>query len=237
MARRRLSDRMRRLVEPSALPPTPLLANIQLTPWVSEYLEVGRRSARSIHTALHRAGVRNDAEVLDFGCGSARTLRHLRGKRWGLHGCDIDAEAVRWAAEAFPEIDLRATGTNPPLPWSDSSFDAVWAVSVFTHFDETSQTVWLAELARLLRGGGVLLISTMGPRVLGAFADHDTAANRRDLDSAGFIFRSRDGSFNEQAAFHTAAGVTRLAAPWFELEEWIEGGLDGFQDVSVLRKR
>ena len=77
----------------------------------------------------------------------------------------------------------------------------------------------------------------MGPSVIGAFADHDTPDNRRLLSEEGVLFRPRIGAFNDQAAFHTAAGISRLTAPWFILEEWIEQGLDGFQDLSVLRVR
>lgn len=237
MARRKLHDRILRIASPSRLPPVELLRNIQLTPFVREYLTIGRRSAVALEAAARRAGVPPNARVLDFGCGSARSLRHFQTSGWTLHGCDIDTEAIAWARKALPGVDLRETAEQPPLPWDDGSFDAVWAVSVFTHLPEEAQIAWFAELARLLAPRGVLLISTMGPSVIGAFADHDTSANRRQLALQGRLFRPRQGSFNDQAAFHTAAGVTTLAAPWFTVEEWLEQGLDGFQDLSVLRVR
>lgn len=237
MIRRNLHDRLLRSLSRTPLPPVELLRNIQLTPFVSEYLTIGRRSADALDAALRRSGVREGGDLLDFGCGSARSLRHFHGSEWTLHGCDIDSEAIEWARRAMPAVDLRVTDTNPPLPWGQESFDGIWAVSVFTHFSESAQRAWLAELARVLRPGGVLLISTMGPSVIGAFSDHDTAMNRRTLAEQGVLFRPRAGAFNDQAAFHTAAGIARIADRWFEVEEWLEQGLDGFQDLAVLRLR
>lgn len=237
MARRKLHDRLLRVLSPAPLPPVSLLRNIQLTPFVSEYLRIGRRSAVALEAAILRSGLKGEARVLDFGCGSARTLRHLRKSGWILHGCDIDTEAIAWARRALPDVDLRVTGEHPPLPWPDGTFDAIWAVSVFTHLSGRAQQEWFAELARVLRPGGVLLISTMGISVIGAFADHDTQSNRSQLAAEGHLFRTRPGDFNDQAAFHTPAGIRALAAPWFDLEEWAEQGLDGFQDLSVLRRR
>lgn len=236
MARRRLQDRMTRALSPVPLPPVELLANIQLTPFVSEYLTVGGRAADGIRSALQRAGVRAQADVLDFGCGSARTLRHFTRAEWTLHGCDVDEAALEWARRALPGVDLRLNETSPPLPWADGSFDAVWAVSVFTHFDERAQREWFGELARVLRPGGIAAVSTMGESVIEAFRDHDTPSNRAVLREYGVIYLPRPGSFNDQAAFHTSWGIAAMAAPHFVQEEWLERGLDGFQDLSVLRR-
>lgn len=235
--RRRAQDRVTRFFTPIPLPPVELLRNIQLTPFVNEYLEVGRRSAGSIREALERSGVEPGARLLDFGCGSARTLRHLVHAGYELYGCDVDRAAIEWARRAIPTLVLEVTDERPPLPWPEASFDAAWAVSVFTHMPPQAQTAWFEELARVVKPHGVLVISTMGPSVLGAFVDHSNSRNREELERAGTIFRAREGAFNDQAAFHTAAGVSRLARPRFDLEEWQENGLDGFQDLSILRRR
>ena len=47
LVRRDLTDRLRRLVTRRPLPPRDLLGHIQMTPYVSEYLGVGRKSAAS----------------------------------------------------------------------------------------------------------------------------------------------------------------------------------------------
>lgn len=238
LLRRDLADRARRALSPGKLPDRERLRAIQCTPWVGEYLEVGSRAAASIAGALSAAGLegRTGARVLDFGCGSGRVLRHLRDTSWTLLGCDVDADAVAWSAGALPGIELQASPSEPPLSWPAASFDAIYAVSVFTHFDERQQLAWRDEMHRLLRDRGLLLITTMGPSVIANFPSHATPEGLKRLQEEGFLFHPSDGAFNTRAAFHTLVGVQGLFSPKFELALWSERGLDGFQDMVLLRK-
>jgi SAM-dependent methyltransferase len=101
--------------------------------------------------------------VLDFGCGSARVLRHFlpeagRGEFWG---CDIDAPSIAWIeANLSPPLHCFQNGLHPPLALEDGSFDLVWATSVFTHIDAWS--AWLLELHRVLREEGILVATWLG---------------------------------------------------------------------------
>jgi Methylase involved in ubiquinone/menaquinone biosynthesis len=174
--------------------------------------------------------------VLDFGCGSGRTLRHLTTTAWQLSGCDIDAEAIAWSRKVLPGFDLRVTSPEPPLPYGDAAFEVVYAVSVFTHFDRREQIAWRDELFRILAPGGLAVISTMGPSVVENFPRLATPDARRRLSQLGFVYREGDGAFNSNAAFHAPAGLVRLFSPSFSLLLWDERGLDGFQDLSVLQK-
>lgn len=237
--RRSVADHYRRLATPGPLPPRRLLDRVQMTPWIHEYLRVGRVSASTLAEALDRFGVARDApaDVLDFGCGLGRTLRFVVDGAWRLSGCDVDAEQIAWCRKAFPSLDLRVNASSPPLPWSADSFDALWAVSVFTHFAETEQDAWADELARVLRPGGVAAITTMGPRALSGFVQLDTAANREHLHDEGFVYHRGGEAFNARGAFHTRAGLERFFARHFEIREWIDGGLDGFQDLTLLVRR
>lgn len=227
--RRGLGDRVRRAREPFPLPPPALLRNVQLTPWVKEYLEVGRRSAASIVPALG-----DPKRVLDFGCGSGRTLRHLRDTGWQLFGCDIDADAIRWSREALPFASFEVNDDDPPLPYADAFFDAVYAVSVFTHFPPGRQERWAAELARVIRGGGRLVVSSVGFTALRAFAD--TPANLEALRTQGMLFIPGDSGFNTSGMFHSAAGIERLFSPYFRIVAHTERGLDGFQDLTIMER-
>lgn len=236
--RRAVSDRILRLTTPAPIPPRDLLANIQLTPYAKEYLEIGWRSAKSIvaNAAIAGLDAGSPIPVLDFGCGSGRTLRHLEDTHWILSGCDIDAEAIAWSKKAMPSVELRTTAPEPPLPFAGGAFRLVFAVSVFTHFNREQQIAWRDEIRRLLAPDGIALISTMGPSVLENFPRLATDEARARLAADGFVYREGDGGFNANAAFHTPAGLVRLFAPAFTLALWNERGLDGFQDLSVLRK-
>ena len=237
--RRRLDDLWLRLTAAKPLPPRHLLAAVQMTPRQREYLDGGRRCASSLRRQLAERGI-EAGHLLDFGCGLGRTLRHFEShseeelQGWHLHGCDVDARLIDWCRGALPGVDWRVNGPCPPLPYEDGRFDALWSISVFTHFGEEDQRLWAADVSRVLQPGGLALISLMGPHALGAFpALHGDG--RAALDRCGFFFQVGGQAFNERGAFHTADGVRRLFEPHLQLEQWIEGGLDGFQDLAVLR--
>ncbi|MEM6455851.1 MAG: class I SAM-dependent methyltransferase [Acidobacteriota bacterium] len=239
-ARRRLHDRALRLISRRPLPPRAWLDAVQLTPWAMEYLRVGRRSAASVLRHLEPADAPIRA-VLDFGCGLGRTLRHLErpaaDRGWQLAGCDVDRRSVDWCARHLPFVAVQANAPAPPLPYDDGVFDAVYAISVFTHFDRADQRRWADEMARVLRPGGVLIASTMGPPALAALPSVGTADAHRQLEGDGFHFHAAGAAFNQRGAFHTRAGVNATFARGFALEAWEDRGLDGFQDLSRLRRR
>lgn len=246
--RRGLDDRLRRLATPGPLPPRELLTRVQLTPYVREYLEVGAKVAAAIRRAFEGSGprppspCREPVRVLDFGCGLGRTLRHFGDSGWELHGCDVDADTLAWSRWALPFVHFAENGKRPPLPYPAGHFGALWAVSVFTHFDAAEQAAWAAELGRVLEPGGLAAISTMGPLALSSFPELATPGNRRRLKEEGFFFEpgepDSDGpSFNARGAFHTVAGLERIFGGEFELVRWTEGSLEGFQDLALLRRR
>ncbi len=52
--------------------------------------------------------------------------------------------------------------SDPPLPFEDASLALVYSISVFSHLDEHHQDQWLGELRRVLKPGGVALLSVHG---------------------------------------------------------------------------
>lgn len=238
LVRRDLTDRVRRLFSRTPLPPRELLANIQMTPWAFEYIGVGKMSAKSIRKQLQLSGISTttSAKILDFGCGSGRVLRHLKSPSWELHGCDIDHQAIDWSSRALRSAKLQVCSVMPPLPYPDATFDAIFSVSVFTHFSPEEERAWKDELARVLKPGAVLIVTTMGASVLGNFPLFDTEPNRNRLQNDGALYFRKSASFNGNAAFHTPQAITRVFSPSFTLLRWYQQGSDGFQDLSVLRK-
>src|SRR5208282_423786 len=77
-------------------------------------------------------------------------------------GCDIDEESIDWMQENMsPPFHVFVNGTEPPIEMADSSFDLIWAISVFTHLT-SSWSRWLVELHRLLRPDALLFVTFMG---------------------------------------------------------------------------
>ncbi|MEM9553253.1 MAG: class I SAM-dependent methyltransferase [Acidobacteriota bacterium] len=222
------------------LPPRPLLQRVQMTPWVGEYLRVGRASAAAISSLLTEAGTPPGAQVLDFGCGLARTLRFIAQHpqlSWRMTGCDVDRISIEWCRGALPSVEFHATWLSPPLPFPRARFDAVYAVSVFTHFAADEQRAWAQELARVVRPGGFAAITTMGPLAFGSFHELQTADRLADLDDGGFVYDRGGEAFNQRGAFHTPRALADFFEPYgWALRRSLEGGIDGFQDLHLLER-
>jgi SAM-dependent methyltransferase len=89
-------------------------------------------------------------EVLDVGCGR-KPYRHLVAASRYV-GVDIDSPVTR----ALGAADLFYDGSRLPFP--DASFDAVLCSQVLEHV--FTPEAFLAEIHRVLRPGGVLLLAT-----------------------------------------------------------------------------
>src|SRR5215207_4997163 len=98
------------------------------------------------------------ATVLDAGCGEGYGAELLRaaGARWVLP-LDYDPAVVSHVRRGYPAVSpVRANLVR--LPCRDESVDVVAALQVVEHLWE--QRRFVGECARVLRPGGMLLMST-----------------------------------------------------------------------------
>ncbi|MFN3615444.1 MAG: bifunctional 2-polyprenyl-6-hydroxyphenol methylase/3-demethylubiquinol 3-O-methyltransferase UbiG [Rubrimonas sp.] len=109
--------------------------------------------------------------VLDLGCagGFMAEALHDRGAR--VTGIDPAAEAIA-AARAHARAEGRAiaydVGVGEALPYADRRFDAVVCVDVLEHVQDLDRV--LAEVARVLRPGGLFLFDTINRNPLATLA-------------------------------------------------------------------
>jgi 2-polyprenyl-3-methyl-5-hydroxy-6-metoxy-1,4-benzoquinol methylase len=122
---------------------------------VPEGLEPARFHTRLSFLLEH---VRPGERVLDLGCGEGRFAAELISAGATVVGVDITGEPLRRAAARHPDLDLRLISSERRWALEDSSFDVVWAGEVIEHVADTAG--WLSEVRRVLRSGGVLLLST-----------------------------------------------------------------------------
>jgi len=111
------------------------------------------------HARLTRALPR-DAVILDYGCGQGRLSRELIDRGYiNVLGMDSSIEMIRIASERVPEAGFHAI-EGERLPCGDQSIDAVLLFAVLTCIaSDEAQKKLLREFKRVLRPGGLLLIS------------------------------------------------------------------------------
>jgi SAM-dependent methyltransferase len=223
------------------LPPPVLRARVGLGSSRREFVDVGTRAAASILGAFDEAtsasGSGDYRRWLDFGCGCGRVARSLIDSKsvQRLTGVDIDRPAVSWCRRHLLG-EFAVSPPRPPLEFDAGAFDVVCAVSVFTHMSEAEQDAWVAELSRVLRGGGILIATTLSPELTWTRPDL-TPAQHAALRDTGFLYAPASERFNDNAAFQTLESQRSRWGKLFALEWSRPFGLVDYLDLSIWKKR
>lgn len=194
-------------------------------------MTTGRDTASVIAERIDRFTGLESPRVADWGCGLARVSRHLPD-RYQVRGFDYNAKAIAWCQRHIPGRQFFVNGPRPPLPAETASFDALFALSVFTHLSPDGHAAWFSEIARVLTPGGIFL---------GAF--HTTPAADQLLADEHERFLKGElvvrGGVHEggrtYTAYHPMAFLRSALAPDFDI---LEGPTSFFgQGLVVARRR
>jgi len=205
-----------------AAPPADLLFDALNSVRLDSYLDQGRRHAAVFaRLLLERSGAR-PLDVLEWGCGPGRLIRHMSAllaeRDARLTGADFNPRSIEWCRANLPGIDFVGNGLLPPLPLPDARFDASFCFSVLTHLSERAQLAWTAELRRVLKPGGLLVLTTHG------------AAYRRLLGAAVERRRFDDGRVVVQASYPEGRKLFLAVQP----ERWVRNELlRGFEQIVL----
>jgi SAM-dependent methyltransferase len=123
-----------------------------------------------------------DRDVLEAGCGEGYGANLIADVASSVIGLDYDDSAVAHVRARYPRVDMRQ-GNLARLPLTDSAVDVVVNFQVIEHLWDQGQFV--AECLRVLRPGGVLLMST--PNRITFSPGRDTPINpfhTRELNAA-----------------------------------------------------
>lgn len=230
-----------------AQPPVHLIRRVANTDSIEVFRASGVRVAGIFSDAILRhEGKAPVRRLLDWGSGCGRVtsffLKYFRrDEERFVAGCDIDAEAALWCARNLPGGRFVAIGPEPPTPFEDGEFDAICGYSVMTHLDRNRQVAWLRELRRLLRPGGLLIVTAHG-ETAARYAERPELG--RTLAARGIVDEFDDPNLDgvAPAGYYRETYQARAwtEATWgreMEIVEYVEGGMGGFQDLVVLRKR
>ncbi len=104
----------------------------------------------------------SNATLLDVGCGTGTTDRHLVRQVRTLHGVDIAEEMLGIARQHVPDAHFQLYD-GMTLPFDVGTFDVVVAICALHHVPPPERNHFVAELNRVARSGGLIAIFEHNP--------------------------------------------------------------------------
>src|SRR4051812_4215438 len=120
------------------------------------------KADRLVDLVRRRIGDPSRATVLDVGCGIGATDAHLVDRVGRVVGVDLFEGVVERAREANPGAEYHVYDGRR-LPLDDASVDLAFAICVVHHVPPASWPVFVAEMARVVRPGGLVAIIEHNP--------------------------------------------------------------------------
>jgi len=156
---------MSRVSEDDALVPAPSRADVydSLAEGYTAENEISLMNAYYERPAtLALAGDVTGRRILDAGCGSGPLFAVLRDRGAVVSGFDGSPGMLEQARRRLgDDADLRVADIAGPLPYPDDTYDDVIASLVLHYLRDWGPT--LAELRRVLKAGGRLIVSVDHP--------------------------------------------------------------------------
>jgi ubiquinone/menaquinone biosynthesis C-methylase UbiE len=187
------------------------------------------------HTTLH--GIK----LLDWGCGPGRVARHIPdflGQESEVYATDSNKKYITWCRNHLSGIRFSRNDIEPPMNFSSSIFDVVLGLSIFTHLSEHRHSAWLDELHRVVKPGGIVLLTTQGDFFRRKLLPEEHA----QFESGQFVARRYVVEGHRLfSSFQPRKFMLSLVEKKFNVIECIEGSNDQDalmeQDIWVLEKR
>jgi len=169
----------------------------------------------ALNAAIRRVGQPADSIcLLDYGCGDGKYFKHLLEcglQHCNIHGLEISVKRVA-RCQQIGWMNARLLEPNTPLPYKEGMFDLVNCMEVIEHIPVAEGWRVINELRRVLRPGGVLLISTPNYPIKRFYDFCDAALH-------GKWARLRDDPTH--VTYFNHSRLTQLLAPNFtRIEPW-----------------
>lgn len=152
-----------------------------------------------------------------------------------IYGTDYNSQTISWNKNNIKNIFFNCNSLEAKLPYEDAFFDVIYGISIFTHLSEDLHKQWFDELQRILKPGGLLILTLQGE----AFQSILSNEEKRKFAKGELVVRGNvQEGHRVYSAFHPEIFVRNLCSQNEILEHHPSffSGKNRHQDVWVIRK-
>lgn len=215
---------------------------------VFRYVTYGFTVASRLELALQTyfgISMSNCGTICDWGVGCGRVAQMVNhfAPRSEFIGIDVDADNLQWCKRNLPFGRYETINLYPPTLLDTDSVDLIYGISVFSHLKLDAFTAWIDELARVLRPGGVALVTINGGAGLMKQGRNNAELIERVL-LTGFDDGSRDGALTKviedqdyyRGTFVMHSRATAMFSEKFKVRDILRQANGASQDMLVCEK-
>ena len=178
-----------------------------------------------------------NANILDWGCGPARVVRHFPVilERVNMYATDYNQNSINWNKNNIQGVNFNLNTLEANLPYKNDFFDVIYGISIFTHLSQEKHREWAKELFRILKPGGILFLTLQGK----AFEIRLTTSEKKIFDAGNIVVRDRVKEGHRTfSAFHPDDFAKKLFSAMTVLEhtESFAKKKSLEQDIWIFRK-
>ncbi len=180
----------------------------------------------------------DNANILDWGCGSGRVIRHLPlyiNKPCHYYGTDYNNKYIQWCKQNLKGVTFSTNKLRPPLEYKSDFFDVIYGISIFTHLSEEMHYAWFNELMRVLKPKGILFLTLHGK----IFINTLTQKEKQDFTEGKLIVKGNTKEGHRTfTALHPDAFIKKLVGKNIILEHICGKTINGKseQDIWIIQK-
>jgi SAM-dependent methyltransferase len=137
-------------------------ANVAVTGESPEYF--AEYKIKKLRQVVDRSDI-SVSRICDFGSGIGNSLPFFRTyfPEASLTSSDVSERSLALSKQRYPDSDNYLLIENDRIPSEPNAFDVVFSACVFHHIAHDEHTMWLRELHRITRQGGLIAIFEHNP--------------------------------------------------------------------------
>lgn len=124
-------------------------------------IDFDNRTTRDVELITENLQIKPEDNVLDFGCGVGRLMKHLSSKCNIITGLDISESMIRYGlnyCRGIENIFFKAMYSDSIIPINNKFADKIYSIIVLQHIKKTKINKILYEMSRVLKIGGKVFL-------------------------------------------------------------------------------